>query len=154
VGNEVDIDGFLPSEMRLLYPFASNTTVWSKGDNLSISLPYLRIEISSVPQGTTLNEVVKSELKQVNASIHSGDFAIGSGELLDSAPLTHVNGNEAYKVVYTCYCSPDLSLMKFMEIWTVKDEIFYELSWSNFYSGFDADIPEVQKIIDSFELKS
>jgi hypothetical protein len=150
----VDTDGHPPSEMRLLYPLASSAHVRSTGNNLSFSVDQLNIDMSNVPHNTTLNEIVSLKLKAVNESIHSGDFAFGSGELFESSPATLAGGNEAYKVVYSCYCSPDLSLMKFMDIWTVNNRIFYELEYHNFGSTYDADLPSAQKIIDSFEIPS
>lgn len=66
-------------------------------------------------------------------------------ELLESG-YTTMGSEQAYKVVYTT------GSMKFMQVWTIKDDISYILTYGSQKDAYADHLGTIQKMIDSFEI--
>jgi hypothetical protein len=72
--------------------------------------------------------------------------------ILESGPATVAGNTSAYKVVYTEKVSGTLS--KIMEVYTVKGNRGYILTYLAYTDIYDKYLPIAQKMVDSFNLAS
>jgi hypothetical protein len=109
----------------------------------NISSPYN----SSLPI-TTLNSLTKQNLDLANSTLPNFD-------LIESNKTTFAN-NPAHKIVYTfidqSIKSPTIPQFQSMNVWTIKGNKIYTLSYSQPIQEYATYLPVVQQIIDSLEI--
>jgi hypothetical protein len=97
----------------------------------------------------TLDVLTKQNIDQANKSLPNF-------RLIESNITTLAN-NPAYKVVSTFtnsgFDDPLYSpQFQTMNIWAIKEDRIYTISYSQTHSGFSTHLPNIQKMIDSFEI--
>ncbi len=93
-------------------------------------------------QGTTLDDVTSDNLNQTAEYVDAGQMAV-----LESG-ATNFGGQLAYKLVYTTAAEQN---MKVQQIWTVKNNTVYQISFRALPSHFSEYAGNAQRVIDSFQ---
>ena len=96
---------------------------------------------------TTTNEYVNGILNKAKQSL--SDFQIN-----ESNHNANIAGTSAYKIVYS-FLSQDPAVQahfQSMNIWSVRDNKVYGISYTEVKSLYPTYLPTVQKMIDSFEI--
>jgi eukaryotic-like serine/threonine-protein kinase len=96
---------------------------------------------------TTTNEYVNGILNRAKQSL--SDFQIN-----ESNHNANIAGTSAYKIVYS-FLSQDPAVQahfQSMNIWSVRDNKVYGISYTEAKSLYATYLPTVQKMIDSFEI--
>jgi eukaryotic-like serine/threonine-protein kinase len=139
-----------PSEWKAIEKHISNRTVvefepaiTSEHQPLS---PFVSVSIQPLSsQLTNLDSLTKGNLAIAR---NLPDF-----KLLQSN-MTTLSGNPAHKIVYT-FTSLDpsfISQFESMNIWTIKDDKVYTISYSESKSEYQKHLPAIQRIIDSLQI--
>jgi hypothetical protein len=68
----------------------------------------------------------------------------------DNSSSTMLSGNQAYNISYTDRRGQDE--VKVMQIWTVKGDKAYDITYSGLPSKYNQYLPIIQKMLDSFEI--
>jgi hypothetical protein len=97
---------------------------------------------------TTLNSLTKQNLNLANSTLPNFD-------LIESNKTTFAN-NPAYRIVYT-FIDPSIkstTIPQFqsMNVWTIKGDKIYTLSYSQPIQEYAIYLPVVQRIIDSLKI--
>jgi serine/threonine-protein kinase len=77
-------------------------------------------------------------------------LTLGSFTLITSTQTT-LAGNEAHKIVYTLG-SNGYPTMKLMQVWTVKDDVAYVITYTALDDAYSRFLATVQHMIDSLEI--
>jgi serine/threonine-protein kinase len=75
--------------------------------------------------------------------------SIPNAEILDSSETT-LDGNSAHKIVYTV--TQGQSTFEFMQIWTIKDNTAYIISYVADINKYNDFLDTAQEMINSFEI--
>jgi hypothetical protein len=130
---------------------------WIKEENHNLTSPGRIVKFSS-PQGTppaTLNIIggnrlpLNMSLEQFSAaSINNLRQSLPRFNLLESSSTT-LGGFPAHRVVYTAEVAPGF-VVKFMQVWTIKDARDFIITDVSLPSDFSNYLPSIQHMIDSF----
>jgi hypothetical protein len=97
---------------------------------------------------TTLNSLTKQNIDLANLTLPNFD-------LVESIKTTFAN-SPAYKIVYTfidpSIKSPTIPQFQSMNVWTIKGDKIYTLSYSQPIQEYATYLPVVQQIIDSLKI--
>lgn len=119
----------------------------TRQSDMDIIPPTISISIGNLPQnGKTLDNLTRVNMAQA---------ANTTGFHLNESNLTKLGGILAKRIIYT-YRSDDPVLtlpLTSMDIWTVKDGKKYTFSYIDAQSEFTKQLPIVNKILKSFEIK-
>jgi hypothetical protein len=109
----------------------------------SMSSPY-----NSTSPITTLNSLTEQNIDLANSTLPNFD-------LIESNKTTFAN-NPAYRIVYTfidpSIKSPTIPQFQSMNVWTIKGDKIYTLSYSQPIQEYAIYLSVVQQIIDSLEI--
>jgi hypothetical protein len=153
-----------PAGIKILYPI--NATVYhtiTRNDGINSSfisfrnlgpMASLNLIIKQLQANATLDEYSSTKMDEIKkwnntALTMSG---IGGLKIIESAPVTISESLPAHKVVYECPCFPDTSILKRMEVWTIKDGRAYDITYEAFPDTYTERLDTAQKMIDSFEI--
>jgi hypothetical protein len=109
----------------------------------NISSPY-----NSTSSITTLNSLTEQNIDLAN-------YTLPNFDLIESNKTTFAN-NPAYRIVYTfidpSIKSPTIPQFQSMNVWTIKGDKIYTLSYSQPIQEYAIYLSVVQQIIDSLEI--
>jgi len=150
--------------IKILYPINATVDHWiTRNDGINSSIIGFRslgpmasldLIVKELGANATLgeyNSTKMNEIKKWNNSALTMN-GIGGLKIIESAPVTIAGSLPAHKVVYECPCFPDTSILKRMEVWTIKDGRAYDITYQAFPDTFSEHLDTVQKMIDSFEI--
>jgi hypothetical protein len=127
-------------------PSKTGSQLGNVPDESSNFVPYLDILVFS-SNGMSLNDIVQD---RINNQLNNSDFAIDNNQ---SKPFTLKGNHPAYMLVYTVIVGGDEFFRK-RQVWTIFDDKVYVITFTSQQALSSNYIPIVDKMVNSFEVRS